>query len=85
MVFKTYVAFRVHVFHDTIVDMLSNKKLNPIVNVSFIRGRKVYSSIGFIMQSYLAVPKNIRLNATLYFVMKVPNKRDLQQITFNHA
>ena len=85
VVFKTYVAFRVHVFHDMIVDMLSNKKLNPIVNVSFIRGRKVYSSIGFIRQSYLAVPKNIRLNATLYFVMKVLNKRDLQQIAFNHA
>ena len=83
VVFKTYEAFRVHVFHDMIVDMLSNKKLNPIVNVSFIRGRKVYSSIGFIRQSYLAVSK--RLNATPYFVMKVPNKRDLQQIAFNHA
>ena len=39
----------------------------------------------FITQSYFAVPKNIRLNSTHYFVMKIPNKRKLQQIAFNHS
>ena len=38
----------------------------------------------FITQSYVAAPKNIRLNSTYYFIMKIPNKRELQQIAFNH-
>ena len=37
------------------------------------------------MQSYFAVPKNIRLNFTHYFVMKIPSKPELQQIGFNHS
>ena len=37
------------------------------------------------MQSYFAVPRNIGLNSTLYFVMKIPNKRELQQIACNHS
>ena len=68
-----------------IADMLSNKKLNPIVTELFIRGRKLNISLVFITQSYFAVPKNIRLNCTHYFVMKIPNKRKLQQIAFNHS
>ena len=36
------------------------------------------------MRSYFAVSKNIRLHSTHYFVMKIPNKRELQQIAFNH-
>ena len=35
--------------------------------------------------SYFAVPKNIRLTLTDYFVMAIPNKRELQQIAFNHS
>ena len=65
--------------------MLSNKKVNPIVTEFFIRGRKLNTSLAFVTQSYFAVPKNIRLNSTLYFVMKIPNKRELQQISFNHS
>ena len=48
-----------------IVDMLNNKKLNPIVTDSFIRGRKQNISLVFITQSYFAAPKNIRLNSTI--------------------
>ena len=66
------------VFDDIIADMLSNKKLNPIVNELFIRGRKIF-------QSYFAVPKNIRLNSTHTFVMKILNKRELQQIASIHS
>ena len=65
--------------------MLSNKKLNPIVTGLFIRGRKLSISLVFITQSYFAVPSNTRLNSTHYFVMKIPKKRELQQIAFNHS
>ena len=68
-----------------IADMLSNKKRNPIVTELFIRGRKLSISLAFITQPYFAVPKNIRLNTAHYFVMKIPNERELQQITFNHS
>ena len=50
----------------------------------FLRGRKLNNSL-FISQSYFKVPKTIRLNATHYFVMKIPNKRELQQIVSNHS
>ena len=62
-------------FDDMIGGMLSNKKLKPIVTELFIRGKKLNISFDFVTQSYFAVPKNIRLNSTLYFVMKIPNKR----------
>ena len=44
-------------FDDMIADMLSNKKLNPIVTELFIRGRKLNISVVFVTQSYFAVPK----------------------------
>ena len=65
------------VFDDMIVDMLSNKKLNQIVTELFIRGRKLNISLVFITQVYFAAPKNIRLNSTHYFIMKIPNKQEL--------
>ena len=72
------------VFEDMIVDMLTNKKLNPIINELFIIRRKLNISLVFITQSYFAIPKNIRLNSTHYFILKIPNKRELQQTSFNH-
>ena len=65
--------------------MIADKNLNPIVTELFIRGRKLNISLVFITQSYLTVPKNIRLNSTLYFNMKIRNKRELQHIAFNHS
>ena len=62
--------------------MLCNKKLNLIVTELFIRGRKLNISLVFITQSYFAAPKNIKLNSTRYFIMKIPNKQELQQIAF---
>ena len=69
-------------FDDMIADMLSNKKLDPIITELFIRGRKLNISLVFITQSYFAVPKNIRVNSMHYFV-KIPSKTELQQIAFN--
>ena len=73
------------VFDDTISDMLSNEKLNPIITDLSITGRKLNISIAFITESYFAVPKNIRRNSAHYFIMKIPNKQELQQIAFNHS
>ena len=65
------------VFDDMIADMINNNKLNP--------GRKLNISIVFIMQSYFKIPKDVRLNSTHFFIMKIPNKRELQQIALNHS
>ena len=73
------------VFDDMIADMINNNKLNPVVTEFFIRGRKFNISIVFITQSYFKVPKNVRLNSTIFFIMKIPNKRELQQIALNHS
>ena len=73
------------IFDDTIDDMINNKKLNSIVTELFIRGRKLNISILFITQSYFKVEKDLRLNSTDLFIMKTPNKRELQQIAFNHS
>ena len=73
------------VFDDMIADMINNKKINPVVTELFIRGRKLNISIVFITQSYFKVPKDVRLNSTHFFIMKIPNKRQLQQIVLNHS
>ena len=72
------------VFDDMKADMKSNKKLSPIVAELFLRERKLSISLVFISQSYFKVAKTIRLNETHYFIMKIPNKRELQQIAPNH-
>ena len=73
------------VFDDMIADMINNKKLNPIVTELFVRGRKINIPIVFITQSYFKVPKDVRLNSTHFFIVKVYNKRELQQIVLNHS
>ena len=60
--------------------MLSNNKRNSTVTELFIRGRKLNLSLVFITRSYFSVPSSIRINSTHYFIMKIPNKRELQQI-----
>ena len=72
-------------FDDMIADMINNKALNQIVTELFIRGTKLNISIVFITQSYFKVPKDVRLNSTHFFIMKIPNKRELQQIAVNHS
>ena len=63
--------------------MINNKKLNSVVTKLFIRGRKQNISLVFITQSYLKIPKDVRLNTTHFFIMEIPNKRELQQIAIN--
>ena len=73
------------VFDDMIADMINNKKLNSIVTELFIRGRKLNISLVFITQSYFKVPKDVRLNTTHFFIVKVPNRIELQQIAISHS
>ena len=61
------------VFHDVIADIEANKNLYPIVTKLLLRGRKSNISLVFISQSYFKVPKTIRLNAAIYFIIKIPN------------
>ena len=49
-------------FDDVISDLKSYKKLSPKVIELFLRGRKLSISLFFISQSYIKVPKTIRLN-----------------------
>ena len=64
-------------FDDMIAKMLNNKKLNPIVTELFMRDRKLSISLVFISLYFFLVPKNIIINSTHYFVMKIPNKQEL--------
>ena len=68
-----------------IADIIHNRKLNSIVTELFIRRRKLNISLVFITQSYFKVPKDVRLNTTHVFIMKIANKRELQQIAINHS
>ena len=68
-----------------IADMINNRKLNSIVTELFIRGRKLNISIVFITQSYFKVSKDVRLNSSHFLIMKITNKRELQQIALNHS
>ena len=71
------------VLADMIADMINNKQLNSIVTDLFIGGRKLNISLVFITQSYFKVLKDVRLNSTHFFIMKISNKRELQETTLN--
>ena len=73
------------VFDDMIADMNNNRKLNSIVTEFFTRCRKLNISLVVITQSYFKVPKDVRLNTAHVFIMKILNKRELQQIALNHS
>ena len=60
-----------------IVDMKANKKISIIVTELFLKGRNLNISLVFISQFYFKVHKTICLNATQYFILKIPNKREL--------
>ena len=73
------------VFDDIIDDIMRNKKFQSTIKKFFIRCRKLNISLVFISQSYFSVPKGVRLNSTHYLIMKINNKRELQNIATNHS
>ena len=72
------------VFDNMITDMIHNKKLDSIVTELVIGGRKLNIYLVFITQLYLKVPKDIRRNTSHFFITKIWNKRELQQIAIKH-
>ena len=73
------------VFDGMIADIMTNKKFQAIIKELFIRCRKLNISLVFITQSYFSVLKDVRLNSTHYLIMKINNKRELQNIAINHS
>ena len=73
------------IFDDMIADIMSNKKFQATIKELFIRCRKLNISLVFFTQSYFSVPKDVRLNSTHYLIMKINNKRELQNIAINHS
>ena len=72
-------------FDNMIVDVMSNKKFQAIIKELFSRCRKLNISLVLITQSYFSVPKDVRLNSTHYLIMKINNRRELQNIAINHS
>ena len=71
------------VFDDMITDIMSNKKFQSIIKELFIRKLKI--SLTFITQSYFSIPKDVNLNSTHYLIMKINNRKKLQNIAINHS
>ena len=76
---------KILIVFDMFADIMTNKKFQAIIKELFIRCRKLNISLVFIAQSYFSVPKDVRLNSTHYLIMKINNKRELQNIAFNHS
>ena len=73
------------IFDDMIGDIMTNKKFQSIIKELLIRCRKLNISLVFITQSYFSVPKDVRLNSTHYFIMKINNRKELQNIAINQS
>ena len=68
------------VFDDIIADMINNKKISSVVTELFVRGRKLNISLVFITQSYFKVPKDVWLNSSHFFIMKIPKKENFKEL-----
>ena len=68
-----------------IADIMTNKRFQAIIKELFIRCRKLNISLVFITQSYFSVPKDVRLNTTHYFIMKINNRIELKNIVTDHS
>ena len=63
-----------------IADVNNNKKLNSLVIELFIRGRKLNISLVFFAQSYFKVPKDVRLNSTLFLLLRSQIKESFNKL-----
>ena len=71
------------VFDGMIADIMTNKKFQAIIKDLFIRCRKLL--LVFITQSCFSVPKDVRLNSKHYLIMKINNRKELQNIAINQS
>ena len=56
-----------------------------IIKELFTRYKKLNISLLFITQSYFSVLKDVRLNSTRYLIIKINNRRQLQNIPIYHS
>ena len=68
-----------------IADIMGNRNFQAIIKELFIRCRKLNISLVFITQSYFSVQREVRLNTTHYFIIKINNKKEFQNIAINHS
>ena len=68
-----------------IADIMTNKKFQAIIKELFIRRRKLNISLVLITQSYFKTPKDARLNSAHYLIMKIHNRRELQNIAADNS
>ena len=61
------------VFDRMIADMIIIKRPNQIVTELFIRGKNS-TFLLVLSQSYFAVPKDVKLNCTHFFIIKILKK-----------
>ena len=73
------------VFDGIIADIMTNRRFHTIIKELFTKCRKINISLDFITQSYFSVPKDVSLNSTHYSIMKINNRKELQNITINHS
>ena len=73
------------VFDDMIKDIITNRRFQAIIKELFIRCRKLNISHIFITQAYFSVQKDVRLNLTHYFIMKINSRIELKNIATDHS
>ena len=76
---------KIIVFDDMTANIMTNRIFQVIIKELFIRCRKLNISLAFITQSYFSVAKDVRLNSTHYLIMKMNNRKELQNISINHS
>ena len=76
---------KIIVFDDMIADIMISKKFHAIIKELLIRCRKINISLVFITQSYFSVSKDVKLSSANYFIMKINNKREIQNIAIDHS
>ena len=69
-------------FDDMIADIMTNKNFQAIIKELFIA--KLNISLLFIRQSF-SVLKDVTLNSIHYLIMKINNRKQLQNIVINHS
>ena len=68
-----------------IANLMANKIFQAIIKELFIRCRKLNISLVFITLTYFSVPKDVRLNSTHCLIMKINNRKELQNIVINDS
>ena len=76
---------KIIVFDDMIADIMHSRRFQALIKELFIRGIKLNISLVFITQCYFSGPKEFRLNSTHYLVMKINNRKELQNIVVDHS